>query len=195
MGASVHLLAIDETAGVARPLELPTIAGCGVELRPWRLTDAVALREACGDEEIMRFTTVPAVFSERAATAWVNRQRQHAERGTAIVLAIIAGGQRCPVGMVGLFGLDRGDRTARLGYWLLRHARGRGFATAAARGLTEWAFDHLGLDQVIIDREPTNRASARVAEKLGATETGTRLVDYQSSEVELIRYVVFRPHH
>ncbi|MBO0866642.1 MAG: GNAT family N-acetyltransferase [Mycobacterium sp.] len=54
---------------VAKSLELPTIARFGVELRPWRLTDAPALREACGDKEIMRFTTVPGVFTEEAATA------------------------------------------------------------------------------------------------------------------------------
>jgi RimJ/RimL family protein N-acetyltransferase len=161
---------------VAKPLELPTMARFGVELRPWRLTDAPALRDACGDEEIMRFTTIPGVFTEEAATDWINRQRQHAERATAMVLAVIDAGERFPVGMVGLFGLDRGDHTARLGYWLLNHARGRGLATAAARGLTDWAFDHLGLNQVIIDREPTNLASARGAEKLGARETGACLV-------------------
>jgi RimJ/RimL family protein N-acetyltransferase len=119
-------VAIDQTVSVAGPLELPTIARSDVELRPWRLTDALALREACGDEGIMRFTTVPAVFTEKAGADWVNRQRQRAERGTAIVLAIVAAGERFPVGMVGLFGLEREDRTARLGYWLVNHARGRG---------------------------------------------------------------------
>jgi RimJ/RimL family protein N-acetyltransferase len=165
----------------------------GVELRPWRLSDAPALREACGDQGITRFTTVPEVFSEEAATDWINRQRQHAERGTAMVLAIVDAGGHIPVGMVGLFGLGRGEPTARLGYWLVNHARGRGLATAAARGLTAWGFDHLGLDQVVIDREPTNLASARVAEKLGAGETGARLTEYHGSGVELIRYVIHRP--
>ena len=141
----------------------------------------------------MRFTTVPEVFSEEPAIDWINRQRQHAERGTAVVLAILDAGGHVPVGMVGLFGLGRGDRAARLGYWLLNHARGRGLATAAARGLAAWGFDHLGLDQVIIDREPTNVASARVAEKLGAKEIGARLTEYHGSDVQLIRYVVYRP--
>lgn len=56
-----------------------------------------------------------------------------------------------------------------------------------------WAFERLALNQVVIDREPGNLASARVADKLGATATGTRRVDYQGSEVELIRYVIHRP--
>jgi RimJ/RimL family protein N-acetyltransferase len=178
---------------VADPLELPTIARFGVTLRPWRLTDAPALRGACGDERIMRFTTVPETYTAEAATDWIRRQWEHAERRTAMVLAILGAGELYPVGMAGLFGLDRGDQTARLGYWVLSHARGNGLASAAARALTGWGFDRLNLTQVVIDREPSNLASARIAEKLGATHTRARLVEYQGSEVELIRHVIYRP--
>ena len=179
---------------MAYPLELPTIAQSGITLRPWRLTDAPALRAACGDERIMRFTTVPETYTEEAAADWIGRQREHSERGTATVFAIIAADGLSPAGMVGLFGLDRGDRTARLGYWVLHHSRGRGLATAAARALTDWAFDCLDLERVIIDREPSNLESARVTEKLGATETGARVVAHPGSGVELVRYVIHRPH-
>ncbi len=106
------------------------------------------------------------------------------------MLAIVATGQRFPLGMVGLFGLDQGRQTGRLGYWVLGHARGRGLATAAARALIGWAFDRLDLQQVIIDREPSNPASAKVADKLRAVEAGARLVEYEGSEVELIRHVI-----
>lgn len=185
----------EETMSVTKRLELPTLTRFGVTLRPWQIADALALREACGDEQIMRFTTVPGVYSEGAAIGWISRQRQHSEDGTAVVLAIIGPDEPVPVGMAGLFGLDRHDRSARLGYWLLGRARGRGLATAAARALTEWAFDCLALDQVIIDREPSNPASGRVAEKLGAVEGGARLVEYEGSKVQLIRYLVNRPIH
>jgi [ribosomal protein S5]-alanine N-acetyltransferase len=182
-----------ETVTVGKQLDLPTIARFGVTLRPWQLTDAPALREACGDQRIMRFTTVPGVFTEAAAIDWINRARQRAEDGTAMVLAIVEAGERFPIGMVGLFGLDRADDSARLGYWLVDHARGRGIATAAARSLTDWAFARLGLSHVVIDREASNIGSAGVAQKLGAIETGAHLVEYQGAEVELIRYVVPGP--
>ena len=141
----------------------------------------------------MRFTTVPETYTEEAATDWIRRQREHAERGRAMVLAIVGAGELSPVGLVGLFGLDRGDHTAKLGYWVLGRARGGGLATAAARALTGWGFDRLGLAQVVVDREPSNLPSARVAEKLGATETGAHLVQYRGSQVELIRYVIHPP--
>jgi RimJ/RimL family protein N-acetyltransferase len=182
-----------ETVRVGRQLELPTIARFGVMLRPWQLTDAPGLQQACGDEDIMRFTTVPGVFTEEGAIDWITRGRRHAEDGTAMVLAVVDAGERLPIGMVGLFGLDRADDSARLGYWLVKHARGRGIAAAAAWALTEWAFENLALSQVFIDREASNVASARVAEKLGAVETGAYVADYQGGEVELIRYVLQRP--
>ena len=141
----------------------------------------------------MRFTTVPGAFTEQAAKAWINRTRQRAEDGTAIVLAIVEAGEQFPAGMVGLFGLDRGDASARLGYWLVNDARGRGLATAAARALAVWAFERLELSEVVIDREASNIASARVAEKLGAIETEAQLVVYHGAEVELIRYVLQGP--
>jgi RimJ/RimL family protein N-acetyltransferase len=179
-----------ETVRVLKPLELPTIARFGVTLRAWQPTDAAGLRHACGDEEIMRFTTVPGVFTEEAARDWISRTQSRAEDGTAMVLAIVEAGEHFPTGMVGLFGLDRGDASARLGYWLVNHARGRGLATAAARALTDWASERLALNQVVIEREASNIASARVAQKLGAIETGAHLVEHQGAEVKLIRYVL-----
>jgi RimJ/RimL family protein N-acetyltransferase len=175
---------------VSKYFDPPTIDRFGVTLRPWRLADAPALREACGDEDVMRFTTVPGAFSEEAASDWIRRQQAHAERGTAIVLAIIGPDDPSPVGMIGLYGLFRDDGTARLGYWLVHSARGRGLATAAVRALTAWGFDHLRLAEVIIDREPGNVASGKIADKLGAEQSGTHVVDHHGSQVQLIRYVI-----
>ena len=56
-----------------------------------------------------------------------------------------------------------------------------------------WAFERLELSEVVIDREASNIASARVAEKLGAIETEAQLVVYHGAEVELIRYVLQGP--
>jgi RimJ/RimL family protein N-acetyltransferase len=107
--------------GVAA-LALPTLDAGDCALRAWTLADAPALREACGDEDICRFTTVPRVYSHSAATQWIVSQRGHASRGTAIVLAIISAREQTPVGMVGLFGLDQSGASARFGYWLIARA-------------------------------------------------------------------------
>ena len=174
------------------PLYLPNLERAGCSLRPWHPDDAPALREACGDEEICRFTTVPHVYSHDAATQWIQRQEARASDRTAIVLAILSPDFAHPVGMVGLFGLDSPERVARLGYWVIARARRRGLATSAARLLSQWAFASLGLAAIYIDREPTNLASAHVAEQLGATHTGFRTVSVKGLVYKLERHTLVR---
>jgi RimJ/RimL family protein N-acetyltransferase len=169
-------------------LEVPTLETRDCTLRPWTLEDFSALREACGDEDVCRFTTVPRTYSEDAAMRWIGRQHAHASAGTAIVLAIVPVGGQEPAGMIGLFGLDQPEPVARFGYWLVARARGQGLATSAARALGDWTFACLGIKALIIDCEPTNRASARVAEHLGAALTGSRWVRTGDTEAQLHRY-------
>jgi RimJ/RimL family protein N-acetyltransferase len=171
-------------------LDAPMLHGTECWLRPWRLDDAPALREACGDEGICRFTTVPLTYSHEAALRWIRRQQQHAANGHAIVLAIVPVDGTRPVGMVGLFGLDELDHAARVGYWLISKARRQGLATAAARLLADWAFASLGIHEIFIDHEPDNRASARVAEHLGATHLGSHPRELRGSEVKLERHAL-----
>jgi RimJ/RimL family protein N-acetyltransferase len=121
---------------------------------------------------------------------WIARQHAHTRAGTAIVLAIVPVGGPKPIGMIGLFGLDRPERVARFGYWLIARARGHGLAINAARALSDWAFACLRIEALVIDCEPTNRASARVAAHLGAAITGSRRVRVGDAQVELDRYRV-----
>lgn len=174
-------------------LVLPTVDAHNCSLRPWLPDDAAALREACEDEEICRFTTVPRVYSREAATRWIERQRDHAANGTAIVLAIVPAARQTPAGMVGLFGLDQRPPIARFGYWLMARARRQGLATSAARALSDWAFTFLALETIFIDREPHNLASGRVAERLGATLAGSRHVSVNGTDVELTRHALASP--
>jgi RimJ/RimL family protein N-acetyltransferase len=77
-----------------------------------------------------------------------------------------------PVGFIALNYL--GDGTARLepnefeiGWWLDPGAWGRGLASEGARAVCEEAFASLRAPSVVARLQPANRASARVAERLG----------------------------
>jgi RimJ/RimL family protein N-acetyltransferase len=59
--------------------------------------------------------------------------------------------------------------------------------------LAEWGFTHRQLSAIHIDREPGNRASERVAERLGAVVTGSRSVPYDGADVELVRHTLTAP--
>lgn len=64
---------------------------------------------------------------------------------------------------------------------------------AATTLVADWAFTRLQLATIQIDREPANHASARVAERLGGVITGSRLVQYDGAEVELVRHTLTSP--
>ena len=63
-------------------------------------------------------------------------------------------------------------RTGHIGYWVARHARGRGVATRALRTLCRWALTELGLQRLELVTDPENRASHRVAENVGFRREG-----------------------
>lgn len=59
-----------------------------------------------------------------------------------------------------------------VGWTLARAAWGKGYATEAAIATMDWAFDHLGWDEVIHSIDPANGGSQRVAVRLGSTRRG-----------------------
>jgi RimJ/RimL family protein N-acetyltransferase len=162
------------------------LTGPRLTLRPWTLADAPALAPACGDPDIVRFTTVPEAYSPAAAEAWIARQHERTQEGQAVVLAIVAQGEAQPVGMAGVFGLGAGERAGRLGYWVIRERRGEGLVTAAMELLVPWAFAALELDELRFDVEPANAASRAVALRAGARLHG-RAPD---RELALDRYIL-----
>lgn len=59
-----------------------------------------------------------------------------------------------------------------VGWAVAVEARGRGLATEAAGAVVAYAFDVLGVDEVVAYTSPGNAASQRVMEKLGMTVRG-----------------------
>ena len=70
---------------------------------------------------------------------------------------------------LGMCGLIRRDNMPHvdLGYALLPHARGQGYAREAAQASLAHGREVLQLDRVVAYIDPANRASARVLESLG----------------------------
>ena len=54
-----------------------------------------------------------------------------------------------------------------IGWWIVRRAWGRGYATEGAVAARDEAFGHLGLRRLIARLQPANVASAHVAERIG----------------------------
>jgi hypothetical protein len=66
-------------------------------------------------------------------------------------------------------------------------------AAAATALVAECGFVYRRSAAIYIDREPDNRASGRVAERLGGVVSGSRSVQYRGADVELVRHTLLAP--
>ncbi|MET8772460.1 GNAT family N-acetyltransferase [Streptomyces sp. NPDC004658] len=146
----------------------------GLALRPWQSTDADAdaLLTAGQDPDITRWNLF-RVADRAEARARIERMHARRRAETGAVWAIAPDGG-APVGLAGLDDVDLAAGTAEILYWVLPAARGTGLAAQAARRLSRWAMDDLGLHRLILCHSLANPASCRVAEKAGFGYEGTQ---------------------
>jgi ribosomal-protein-serine acetyltransferase len=75
--------------------------------------------------------------------------------------------------VLGVAGLNRdGDRSAELHYWIRSDHSGQGLTTEACKALIEWAPSALGARRLTLWTGRDNKASRRVATKLGFVHVG-----------------------
>jgi ribosomal-protein-serine acetyltransferase len=94
------------------------------------------------------------------------------------------------LGGCGLNRVDRRFLKANLGYWVRTAAAGRGVATAATRLLARYGFEQRGLQRIEIIAAVENRASQRVAEKVGARREGLLRngIRYRSHNIDAVMF-------
>jgi ribosomal-protein-alanine N-acetyltransferase len=62
-----------------------------------------------------------------------------------------------------------GREEIEVAYMLAKEYWGQGFATEAAQAILKYGFEEMDLPRLVCVINPANRASARVAEKIGMT--------------------------
>jgi RimJ/RimL family protein N-acetyltransferase len=147
------------------PLPYPPLRSGALVLRPWRVEDAPALVAAWADEEIRRWTAVPAVWDLATAERWIAGDEERRRSELSLDLVVERGGELA--GEVGLSAIDRAAGTAEIGWWTAAGHRRTGVATTAASLLVGWAADELGLTAAA-RCDPANPGSVAVARRAGA---------------------------
>jgi RimJ/RimL family protein N-acetyltransferase len=138
-------------------------------LRPMHATDTTELLHIFADPVVMAaFDAAP--FDRRQMEQWVRDNLAHQERHGYGLYTVIEKADGAVIGDCGLTVMDSGGVTeVELGYDFRRDRWGRGFATEAALAVRDAAFLRLGLPRLISLIRHGNRASRRVAEKVGMT--------------------------
>ncbi|MFK0238076.1 GNAT family N-acetyltransferase [Streptomyces vinaceus] len=155
-------------AGMEQPVfGLPS----GLELRPWRPSDADVL-VAAGREPAIRQWNRLLVETPGDARRRIERmhERWHAE--LSAMWAIARPGEEA-MGLIGWGDVDLTGGSAEIVYWILPAARGGGVVVEAAKRVSEWALNDLGLHRLRLCHSVANPASCRVADKAGFAFEGT----------------------
>ncbi|MET4097078.1 RimJ/RimL family protein N-acetyltransferase [Arthrobacter sp. UYCu712] len=118
-----------------------------------------------GDPQVMRF--YPAPKSQDEAASWIHwNQENYAEHGYGLWIVETHDGE-----FIGDCGLTwqqvNGAQKLEVGYHVRSDLHGQGYATEAAAACRDYAREHVEATELIAIIHPDNRASERVAEKIG----------------------------
>ena len=157
-------------------------------LRQWREEDRAPFAALNADPIVMEH--FPSTMTREASDAFVDFNiAAIADRGWGL-WAVEADGE-----FIGFVGLNepRFRPGVEIGWRLAREAWGHGYATEAARAVLAFAFDELGLAEVISFTSTTNVRSQRVMERIGMTRDPAEDFDHPNvTDERLRRHVLYR---
>lgn len=138
-------------------------------LRPQRAEDFEGWAAFMADGEASRFIGGPQARSVawrgflQVAGAWTIQ-------GFSMFSVIEASSGRW-IGRLGPW-YPEGWPGREVGWGIIPDAQGQGYATEGSAAAIDWAFDHLGWDEVIHCIDPANAPSQAVARRLGSVNLG-----------------------
>jgi RimJ/RimL family protein N-acetyltransferase len=166
------LLATDDREPQGQWLDVPTLDGDGVRLRPWRESDVPRIVEACADPRTQTWLgTLPDPYQASDALAWLEHQREGRASGNRVGWAVVDPADDVALASISFFDYQP-DVECEIGYWAHPDARGRGVVTRAMTTVLRHVFEGLGVRRVTAGAAVDNAASRRVIEANGLVPFG-----------------------
>ncbi len=144
-------------------------------IRPCQPEDAAVICE--GVQESMREMLKWAPwchpdYSISDCKLWLDSRSQMRSEGIEYDFVIIDAKDKAFLGGCAIDQINRKHNFANLGYWVRSSQAGKGIATAALRLISRFGIETLGFTRLEIVAAEQNKASQRVAEKVGAVREG-----------------------
>lgn len=149
-------------------MSIPTIQTSRLVLRAFTGADAAPLHQIMGEPGVLRYFPNQEPPSMDRVARMVASQLAHWQEHGYGWWAVQRRAETGLIGWAGLQYLPETDET-EVAYLLAKAYWGQGLATEAARASLDFAFDGLGLEQIVGIVHPENAASQGVLEKLGMT--------------------------
>lgn len=145
-----------------------------LRLRTWRTDDVDRFAEINADPEVMQFFPGPLTKAETAAM--IERMQTHQQEHGFCFWAV---DQLSDNSLIGMIGLSRPKMDVHftpcveIGWRLHPDSWGKGLATEGARACLHYAWNDLGLDEIVSFTAEINKSSERVMQKIGMTRDAT----------------------
>ena len=141
-----------------------------LSLRPFAVGDAAFVMQAYSEPDIQRWHGL-RIDSIEEAEDWIVKANERWRDERSAIWAI-AGESGKALGRCALH-IDARAGTAEIAYWVVAAARGRRVAPRAARAVTAWGHQSLGIQRILLQHTTANVASCAVAQRAGYAEEGT----------------------
>ncbi|GAB3268098.1 GNAT family N-acetyltransferase [Chitinimonas naiadis] len=140
-----------------------------LRLRPWRAQDLDDFAALTANADVMRWVGDGSLLSREATADWIEKANGNLARWGYGTHAVTARDGGTVMGWAGLIHTDNALLPARaeIIYALKPDCWGKGYATELAGAMTDWAWRHTALDDIIATVDPTNLGSLAVLGKLG----------------------------
>lgn len=154
------------------PDRLPTLVAPRLQLRWIEAGDLDELYGVFSDPEVMRFWSHAAWPHLDEAAIYLEAIHRGFQQGDLFQWGIALRGDDRLIGTTTLYGIDRAQGRAEVGFALAREHWGRRYAREALTVLLEHAFTGLGLRRIEADVDPRNQGSLNTLEALGFRREG-----------------------
>ena len=160
-----------------------------LRLRPLELADAPRIQALFPDPEVMRYLadTIPWPYPPEGAETFVRRTLPLVAEGREYAWAILLKGYE-EQGLVGLITLTPESDEDHRGFWLAREHWGRGLMSEAVAAVTDFAFDALAMESLLLNNAAPNRASHRLKERAGAEIVGVEEAGFVGGRLPRVRW-------
>jgi len=147
----------------------PLLVTRRLSIRTWQMDDLPSIIDFCSDPEVMKYVGDGHPWSDAECHDFLEQEIRHQQQHGFCRWAVVE--QRAgPV--IGFCGFVSTGHAVEMGWRLAANAWGRGLASEAAAAILRYGTGTLRLSPILATVQPDNRASLRLAEKIGFRETG-----------------------
>ena len=169
-----------------------TLKGTHVRLEPLRREHASELFPVAHDDDIWRPMLVPMPRDVGELERWIDAALQDQILGNQVAFLTRRASDGAPIGSTRFLHIDRGNKTAEIGWTFLGREARRTVANTEAKYLQlRHLFDDLGAHRVWLQTDKLNERSQRAMERLGAIKEGEHRDDRISHDGRVRTSVVY----